>query len=229
LRIVKRGLIISINSIRIACYSGGPTHLGAPQPSDYKLIFFNSSYQYVREIDLTSYLTSCGCKLLISDVKLAALSDGGLILSVETSPMVWIFHSPGVEVDLSAKGITGISSAAGDHFTRDEITVIKLSSFTASATYRKIILSWTTESEIDNAGFNIYRSESKDGEYIKINASLIPAKGSSTQGASYEFIDTNVQNRKTYYYKLEDIDLSGTSTMHGPVSATPRLIYGIGK
>jgi len=38
-----------------------------------------------------------------------------------------------------------------------------------------------------------------------------------------------VQNRKTYYYKLEDIDLNGTSTMHEPVSATPRLIYGVGK
>ena len=35
----------------------------------------------------------------------------------------------------------------------------------------------------------------------------------------------NVKNRKTYYYKLEDIDSSGTSTMHGPVSATPRLVY----
>ena len=38
-----------------------------------------------------------------------------------------------------------------------------------------------------------------------------------------------LQNRKTYYYKLEDIDINGTATMHGPVSATPRLIYGDGE
>jgi hypothetical protein len=38
-----------------------------------------------------------------------------------------------------------------------------------------------------------------------------------------------VQNRKTYYYKLEDIDLNGKSTMHRPVSAMPKLIYGAGK
>ena len=63
--------------------------------------------------------------------------------------------------------------------------------------------------------------------YIKINPSFIPAKGSSTQSASYEFIDNNVQNRKNYYYKLEDIDLNGTSPMHGPVSATPRWIFWI--
>ena len=95
------------------------------------------------------------------------------------------------------------------------VTVISLSSFTATPKAGKIILEWKTESEIDNAGFNLYRSESEDGQYTKINTSLIPAKGSSTQGASYEFIDTNVQNRKTYYYKLEDIDLNGKSTCMG--------------
>jgi hypothetical protein len=108
-------------------------------------------------------------------------------------------------------------------------TVINLSTFTATPKASKVILQWSTESEIDNAGFNLYRSESENGEYIEINESLIPAQGSSTQGARYEFIDNDVQNRKTYYYKLEDIDLNGQSTMHGPVSATPRLIYGVGK
>jgi hypothetical protein len=113
--------------------------------------------------------------------------------------------------------------------TSTPATLINLSSFTATPKFSKVIIQWITESETDNAGFNIYRSESENGNYTKINTSLIPAKGSSTQGASYEFIDIIVQNRKTYYYKLEDIDLNGTSTMHGPVSATPRLIYGIGK
>ncbi len=61
-----------------------------------------------------------------------------------------------------------------------------------------------------------------------INSSLIHSKCSPTQGASYEFTNNDVQNRKTYYYKhkLEDIDLKGKSIMHGPVSATPRLILG---
>jgi exo-beta-1,3-glucanase (GH17 family) len=104
--------------------------------------------------------------------------------------------------------------------------VINLSSFTASSKAGKILLSWLTESEINNAGFNLYRSEAKDGQYFKINNVLIAAKGSPTQGATYEFTDANVQNRKTYYYKLEDIDLSGKSTFHVPVSATPRIIFG---
>ena len=106
-------------------------------------------------------------------------------------------------------------------------TLIHLSSFTATPKAGKVIIQWSTEAEIDNAGFNIYRAESEYGNYIKINSSLVPAQGSSTQGASYEFVDKDVQNRKTYYYKLEDIDLNGTSTMHGPVNATPRWFWGI--
>jgi len=108
-------------------------------------------------------------------------------------------------------------------------TAIELSSFTAAPKAGKVILQWSTESEIDNAGFNIYRAESNVGNYVKINDALISAQGSSTQGAAYDYIDTNVQNRKTYFYKLEDTDLNGKPTMHGPVSAMPRLICGIGK
>ncbi len=88
---------------------------------------------------------------------------------------------------------------------------------------------WCTEVELDNIGFNLYRAEAEGGEYIKINDALIPAKGSSAQGAAYEFVDADVQNRKTYFYKLEDIDLDGVSTLHGPIKATPRLIFGLGK
>jgi ELWxxDGT repeat protein len=101
-------------------------------------------------------------------------------------------------------------------------TLITLSSFAAIPGNGLVTLAWSTESEIDNVGFNLYRAETEDGEYVKINETLISAKGSPTQGASYEFIDKDVKNRTTYYYKLEDIDLFGTSTMHGPVSAVVR-------
>ncbi len=88
-----------------------------------------------------------------------------------------------------------------------------------------VVLNWTTASEIDNAGFNIYRSETENGEYVKINAALIPAQGIATEGASYKFVDWSVQRGKTYYYKLEDIDLSGIATQHGPASAAAKTLY----
>ena len=106
---------------------------------------------------------------------------------------------------------------------------IFLSFLNASPSSGKVMISWTTDSEFDNAGFNIYRSKSESGEYIKINGRLIPAEGSPTEGAEYSFVDEDVINRTTCWYKLEDIDLNGVSTFHGPVKATPRLIYGIRK
>jgi hypothetical protein len=106
-------------------------------------------------------------------------------------------------------------------------TLVSLIDFSAIPGNRIVTLLWSTASEIDNAGFNLYCSETENGAYIKINNTLISTQGSSTQGASYEFIDKEVKNRKIYYYKLEDIDLSGKSTMHGPVSATPRWIWRI--
>lgn len=105
-----------------------------------------------------------------------------------------------------------------------EETVISLSSFDAVPANNKVTLQWVTESEIDNAGFNIYRAEA-GGEYVKINDTIIAAQGSSTTGATYEFVDKDVQNRETYSYKLEDVDINGTATQHGPVTATPRFVY----
>ena len=104
-------------------------------------------------------------------------------------------------------------------------TLIDISSFTAVPKNKKVIIKWSTESEADSAGFNIYRAEKEEGDYEQINDLLISAEGSITEGAEYEFIDDDVKNRKTYYYKLEDIDMAGMSNMQEPVNATPRLIY----
>ena len=75
-------------------------------------------------------------------------------------------------------------------------TLIRLSFLTATPKAGKVILQWGTEAEIDNAGFNIYRSETEDGDYAEINSSLIPAEGSPTHGVSYKFIDTGLRNSR---------------------------------
>jgi hypothetical protein len=102
-----------------------------------------------------------------------------------------------------------------------------LTSFIVEPADGSVFLFWETSSEIDNVGFNIYRSEQKNGEYTLLNDDMIIAEGSPTEGMLYEFIDDTVQNRKIYYYKLEDFDIYGVSTFHGPVNATSRMIYGI--
>ena len=120
-------------------------------------------------------------------------------------------------------------------------TVIALSQFEALPGDGTVTLMWTTESEKETAGFNIYRgkvgfgrsghvksdSELDAVEMEKINTTLIPAKGSATSGAEYTYTDDDVKNGFTYVYKLEDVDTNGVATEHGPVTATPRWIYSL--
>ena len=98
--------------------------------------------------------------------------------------------------------------------------VITLTSFTATPKDAQVVVAWQTGSEVDTAGFNIWRSPSATGTYTKVNAAAIPAQGSAMGGASYTWADTSVSAGHTWYYKLEDIDTYGVSTMNGPVSAT---------
>ncbi len=76
---------------------------------------------------------------------------------------------------------------------------------------------WVTKSEIDNRGFNLYRSTGKEGTYVKLNQEIIPGLLSSASGRIYTFYDDGLIRGQPYYYKLEDIDLAGGKTLHGPV------------
>ena len=56
---------------------------------------------------------------------------------------------------------------------------------------------------------------------VRLNAELIPSQApGSTQGAVYTWLDVEVEAGQTTFYWLEDMDLSGATTLHGPVSAT---------
>ena len=105
-------------------------------------------------------------------------------------------------------------------YAPDEQTPIELISFEAEALEDAVLLSWETATEKDNAGFNLYRSDSANGSYERITSSMLPAEGNEFTGASYEFTDGDVEAGNTYYYKLEDVSIYGVSTFHGPVEVT---------
>ena len=96
-------------------------------------------------------------------------------------------------------------------------TAVGLISFTATGQDESVLVSWETAQEIDNLGFNLYRSSEAYGSYTKLNSRLIPGLISSVSGQQYTYTDTDVTRSVLYYYMLEDVDLSGTRTMHGPV------------
>ncbi|MEW5985952.1 MAG: hypothetical protein AB1791_04905 [Chloroflexota bacterium] len=75
-----------------------------------------------------------------------------------------------------------------------------------------LVIRWTTESELDIIGFNLYRADSPDGLFVKVNTDLIPPSADPFIGGEYEFVDQGVERGVTYYYQLETIDRNGNST-----------------
>jgi hypothetical protein len=123
--------------------------------------------------------------------------------------------------------VTGAGSQGGGNLSLsiDLIpTAVELVSFEAIPKARGIRIAWETASEIDTLGFNLYRAESLDEVPTRLNDSLIPAGApGSPGGESYTWLDRPVEAGHTYFYWLEDVDLSGRATRHGPVSATPKF------
>jgi hypothetical protein len=89
----------------------------------------------------------------------------------------------------------------------DQPLPVELSAFSATNALGGVLLSWRTQSEIHNVGFNLYRSETKGGDDHKI--AFIDGAGSTPVAHDYQFVDRAVQPGQTYYYYLEDVDAQG--------------------
>ncbi|MDZ7363203.1 MAG: Ig-like domain-containing protein [candidate division KSB1 bacterium] len=97
---------------------------------------------------------------------------------------------------------------------------VELSSFSATLESqagvgaKRVVLRWITGSETNNFGFNVLRSRVSSGQYEKLNRDLIPPR----HDGQYVFVDAGVEAGARYYYKLQDIDLRGNLTEHGPIN-----------
>ncbi len=105
------------------------------------------------------------------------------------------------------------------YYVSEGTLAVTLADLRAEAQSDHVLVTWETVSEANNQGFNLYRSTSPDAAGEKVNATLIPSQApGSAQGAAYSWQDADVTAGTTYYYTLEDLDLSGASSLHGPVS-----------
>ena len=88
-----------------------------------------------------------------------------------------------------------------------------------------VVITWSTESELDNAGFNILRSQSRTGEFVRINAQLIPGAGTTGEKSAYTWTDTSAKPNVLYFYQIEDVSLAGdhrtlrTTRLRGHIGA----------
>jgi hypothetical protein len=106
---------------------------------------------------------------------------------------------------------------------------VQLSRFRADHTDAGVVIKWTTESELENAGFNILRSETKNGKFKVINSKLIQGAGTTGERNIYTWTDTSAKPNTVYYYRIEDVSHAGereqlaTVRLRGFVSAKGKL------
>jgi hypothetical protein len=109
-------------------------------------------------------------------------------------------------------------------------TAVRLASFNATAFNDRVKLDWKSGFEVRNLGYYVYRDQ--DGRRTRITPSLVAGSALMagrdtvlTAGFSYTWYDQlPADSLPGVTYWLEDIDLSGARTLHGPI--VPALSSG---
>ena len=105
----------------------------------------------------------------------------------------------------------------------DEALPVTLSSFTAQYAFGSPILSWSTQSEVDNMGWNVYRSTVGNmGQSMILNVEgMIAGAGTTSEPTDYSYRDEHdIIFNVTYWYWLESISISGDAELFGPITLT---------
>ena len=108
----------------------------------------------------------------------------------------------------------------------ESVTAVELVSLTASQSPEGVLLEWATGYEVDNLGFNIYREgagkRARITPRIVAGSALLAGPGTAlTAGRQYSWFDPTPGIDSNIQYWLEDIDLNGKVTRHGPVTPVP--------
>lgn len=97
-------------------------------------------------------------------------------------------------------------------------TAVSLLYFEGKGAKNSVILEWATASELETIGFNLYRRGKLDGTMNTINQLLVQAESVGlVEGSTYTFKVDGLKAGKYYYFWLEDVDIYGNSTLHGPI------------
>ena len=146
------------------------------------------------------------------------LLSGSPCLSSATST-----GAPSKDLDGRSRPLgSGIDMGCYEQYDDGTLPIV-LTSFTADYTVNNansfVSINWSTASEVDINGFNIYRSENDEISYAKkVNDELIPGTN-TTQTQEYRYYDEdillqNIQAGDEFWYWLEIVELNGLSNVH---------------
>ncbi len=129
--------------------------------------------------------------------------------------------------DSSAVTVTGVTAfsdwALAEHGSTTAATVAR---FTAARIPSGVAVAWTTASESFNAGFRVLRSSTLFSPATPLHDGLIPAQGDGTESShDYVYVDAIGAAPGPLYYWIEDVDLAGVATRHGPAVVRDEQLF----
>ncbi|RPI65343.1 MAG: hypothetical protein EHM47_18845 [Ignavibacteriales bacterium] len=83
---------------------------------------------------------------------------------------------------------------------------VELTSFTAIAQNKGVLLKWTTATELNNSGFEVERKQ-ENSSWSKIT--FLQGNGTTSSQKEYSYFDGNLASGK-YLYRLKQIDFDGS-------------------
>jgi hypothetical protein len=115
---------------------------------------------------------------------------------------------------LSLWGVVPVAAAtpAGACGSQDKIPAAQRLSNTAH---------WTTASEEENFGYDVYRGDAENGPFVKLTRQPILGNGTTEETHQYKYVDAGIDPCKDYWYYVESIATDGTREKFTPVFHAP--------
>lgn len=82
-------------------------------------------------------------------------------------------------------------------------------------------LRWSTASEVDNFGFDVFRATKEEGPFAAVNDEPVPGAGTVDTPSDYVYVDDTIAAGQEYFYYVESISMSGERERLTPVFRAP--------
>jgi len=78
-------------------------------------------------------------------------------------------------------------------------------------------IKWSTASEVENFGYDVFRGDKEEGPFQRLNARTIAGAGTVDEPRAYQYVDATIEVGKAYWYYVESISLAGVREKFTPV------------
>lgn len=166
-----------------------------------------------------------------SDLRIAKSEDGGNTYTVYTS------YGTGTEQYVISTNenwvkVHGLTSFSIFTLTDNNHPLpVKVSEFSAVVNSSDVKLNWTTESELNNTGFEVERSVFNEHSSVYTKIGFVKGYGNKYTPSRYEFEDRKMETG-VYQYRLKQIDFNGNFEyfyMNGKVEVGVPVKFSLGQ